>query len=206
MKLMADILIPVFNRPDAVADLLESLQRHTPPELVGKILIGNDKSDAFTAQWLQKQPASPIPLEIMNHPQNLGYAGNCNALFASSGAPVAILLNSDTVLPPGWLERMLAPFAQENIVLATPLSTEAANHTVRMNEGQSWRDVDSILKSQKPAYPDACTAIGFCMGARRSWFAASKQPLFDEAFKRGYGEDSDLHYRVLQGGKRSVIV
>lgn len=206
MTLTADILIPVFNRPDAVADLLESLQRHTPPEFVGKILIGNDRSDAFTTEWLKKQSASPLPFEVIHHPQNLGYAGNCNALFAASSAPIAILLNSDTVLPPGWLGRMLAPFEQKKVVLATPLSTEAANHTVRMNEGQSWRDVDDILKALKPTYPDACTAIGFCMGARRSWFTETKQPLFDETFKRGYGEDSDLHYRVLQSGKRSVIV
>ena len=53
-------------------------------------------------------------------------------------------------------------------------------------------------------YPDITTAIGFCMGIRRE--VLQKVGLFDEIFGRGYGEDSDYHFRALSAGYRSVLV
>ncbi len=57
-----------------------------------------------------------------------------------------------------------------------------------------------------PEFPDDCTAIGFCMTVNASLLKQKGIPLFDPSFGRGYGEDTDLHYRVTTAGFRSVIV
>lgn len=203
-----DLLIPVFNRPDALRDLLGSVAAHTNRALLGRIWIGDDASDSFTRNAIDELiAASGLPITIIYRDENIGFAANCNDLFARSDAAQCIILNTDVVLPPLWLERMLAPFGLDHqIALATPLSTNAANHTVRLMPGQDWREADRLLAGKPPSYPDDCTAIGFCMAVDRTRLAAKEIPLFDPSFGRGYGEDTDLHYRTVTTGLRSVIV
>lgn len=203
-----DIIIPVFNRPDEIRNLLASLSATTNRSLLRRIWIGDDKSDAFTSGTLDRLAReSGLPVTVVRRDENLGFGANCNDLFAKSAAPRCIILNTDIRLPPFWMERMIAPFqADPSIVLATPLSTNAANHTVRLLPGQSWLDADRLLAARTPVFPDDCTAVGFCMAVNAELLREKKIPLFDPAFGRGYGEDTDLHYRVLSAGLRSVIV
>jgi hypothetical protein len=101
---------------------------------------------------------------------------------------------------------MLAPFCDPTVALCTPLSTNAANHTIRLRPGETWIDADALLQTRTPIFHDDCTAIGFCMAVSASVLRKRAIPLFDAAFGRGYGEDTDLHYRVVTAGLRSVIV
>lgn len=203
-----DIIVPVFNRPDCVRDLLRSLAAHTDRSRLGHIWIGDDGSDSFTRSQLPLLiKESGLPVTLVSRPQNLGFALNCNELFSRCQSPYVVVLNSDVAVPPFWLERMLAPFAADPAVaLATPYATDAANHTLRLQPGQHWQEADRLLASRPPAFPDDCTAIGFCMAVDRLKIQESGMVLFDPAFGRGYGEDTDLHYRVLEQGFRSVIV
>jgi hypothetical protein len=66
-------------------------------------------------------------------------------------------------------------------------------------------DIDNILANTvDPKYPTACTAIGFCMGMKLDVVRALDG--FDEIYGKGYGEDTDLHYKVLEAGYGSVVV
>lgn len=203
-----DLLIPVFNRPDALRDLLGSLAAHTNRALLGRVWIGDDASGSFTRDVIDHLVTiSDLPVTIIHCDENVGFAANCNDLFARSDAARCIILNTDVVVPPFWLERMLAAFDLDTLIaLATPLSTNAANHTVRLRPGEDWLEADRHLAGRPPAYPSDCTAIGFCMAVDRTRLAAKEVPLFDPSFGRGYGEDTDLHYRVIAAGLRSVIV
>ena len=203
-----DVLIPVFNRPDEFRNLLQCLARTTSQSLLCRIFIGDDASDAFTAAAIDRLAAeSGLPITVVHHTKNLGFGGNCNDLFERSTSSRCIILNTDIRLPQFWLERMLKPLELDpKIVLATPLSTNAANHTVRLQPGQHWKEADRLLAGFTPAYPDDCTAIGFCMAVNASLLRQKGIALFDPSFGRGYGEDTDLHYRITTAGYRSVIV
>ncbi len=203
-----DVLIPVFNRPDMLRTLLARLAVNTDRSLLRRIWIGDDGSDSFsTAAISRLAKESGLPITIIRHETSLGFGGNCNALFAQSDARLCIILNTDIDLPPQWLPRMLAPFSSDaRIALATPLSTNAANHTLRLRPGQHWMEADRLLANVVPAFPDDCTAIGFCMAVHAALLRENAIPLFDPIFGRGYGEDTDLHYRVLAHGLRSVII
>lgn len=203
-----DLLIPVFNRPDMLRNLLASLARTVNPSLLRHIWIGDDGSDTFTADAMDRLVAeSGLPVTVIHREKNLGFGGNCNDLFERSDAQVCIILNTDIQLPSFWMERMLAPFAIDPMIaLATPLSTNAVNHTVRLQTGQHWQEADTVLAGMTPRFPDDCTAIGFCMAVNARLLKEKNIPLFDAAFGRGYGEDTDLHYRIVTGGLQSVIV
>ena len=54
--------------------------------------------------------ANPRVRLVLN-PQNGGFARACNQGLAMAQGDVLVLLNDDTLVPPGWLPRLVAPLA-----------------------------------------------------------------------------------------------
>ncbi|WP_211101716.1 glycosyltransferase [Azospirillum brasilense] len=200
-----DIIIPVYQRPDLLDRLLNTLLDDLPDERIERLIIIDDASDPFTARYLEGLgEVLGRKFILLRNRENLGFLESCNRAFSASQAPFVILLNSDIELPTGWLDRLMAPFVHDaSIGLVTPLATSGANLTVTLQPGQDWREADAIAGQRSPRYADACTAIGYCLAIRRT--ALPTGPLFDPVYSHGYGEDSDLHYRVKRRGARSVI-
>ncbi|MFU8833432.1 MAG: glycosyltransferase, partial [Wenzhouxiangella sp.] len=59
------------------------------------------------------------------------------------------------------------------------------------------------LSSRRAGCPDVVTGVGFCMLLRKS--ALDEVGLFDEAYGRGYCEESDLCMRLVRAGWRTVV-
>ena len=60
------------------------------------------------------------------------------------------------------------------------------------------------LRARSPGlYPDVTTVVGFCMLVKRELIATLGA--FDEAFDRGYCEESDFHFRARAAGWRCVV-
>jgi hypothetical protein len=65
-------------------------------------------------------------IRLLRNPRNLGFPASANAGLAAAGARDAVLLNSDTIVPPGWLERLRdAAWSAPDIGTAAPLSNDA---------------------------------------------------------------------------------
>lgn len=199
------IIIPVYGRIDSVKKLIASMK--TDPEISKvAILFVDDRFDEKTSKWLTDNVNFPRS-QVLKCPRNLGFGGAVN--LAAENLPeeieYAVLLNSDIELPNSWIHRFLQPFEDSKVGLATALATESgANLTVRAPKGFSWLDVDSFISEISPSYPAACTAIGYAMAIRLS--AINRSKLFDPSYSDGYGEDSDLHYKVLSKGFASVVI
>lgn len=205
VPMSVDIIIPVYQRPDLLDRLLTTLLADLPDARIERLIIIDDASDSFTARYLEGLgEVLGRKFVLLRNRENLGFLESCNRAFSASQAPFVILLNSDIELPAGWLDRMMAPFVHDSSIgLVTPLATSGANLTVNLRPGQDWREADAIAAQRSPRYADACTAIGYCLAIRRT--ALPAESLFDPAYAHGYGEDSDLHYRVKSRGARSVI-
>jgi len=200
------ILIPVFNSAHYLHDLFFSLVENTSVSLLQEIIIGDDGSDEVTkhviAHFVQ---TAPFPVRVITHHKNIGYLLNANQLYKEVQSEIVIFLNTDTLVPSQWLERIYAAFrSDDNIALATPFSTNATFLTIKPQEGQTFWDVDDCLQTLTPHYPDAHTAIGFCLGIRKKHI--DKPDIFNEKYQFGYYEETDLHYEILAKGLRSVVV
>jgi len=63
---------------------------------------------------------------LRRQPGNCGYPATTNAGIRAAAGRDAILLNSDTLVPPGWIERLReAAYSGSDIGTATPLSNDA---------------------------------------------------------------------------------
>lgn len=200
-----EVIIPVYGAPDLYERFFRALGRGIRG--IRKVLIADDGSDNHCRSLLSrhvKDLAQHVNVELFMHDQNIGFVRNVNFLFKKVTASYAALLTTDVVVPVDWAPRLAAPL-RHGAALATPLATNGENLSVNVPEGANFRDVDLTLQLRSPLYPGACTAIGYCLGINCG-ILPKNEPLFDEEIENGYADDSDLHFRCVVSGYRSVIV
>ncbi|MGE5346200.1 MAG: glycosyltransferase [Acidithiobacillales bacterium] len=194
-----DVVVPVHNALRSTKNCLRTLTRHAPEW--ARLVVINDGSDARTTEWLREQTG----IVLLENETNLGFVRTANRGLHFSDAPWVCLLNSDTLMTPGAFERMLERCERdERIGLCCPLSNNAVNLSVKMPPGEDvFSFADRVARTSPALYPDAVTVVGFCLLARRELIRSVG--VFDEAFGRGYSEETDLHYRARAAGWRCVV-
>jgi len=118
-----DILIPIYNGLEFLKALLTGIVQNT--SLPYRLLLGNDKSpDPLMSGYLKDfQHQHPqLDVTVIEHEENVGFLKTVNRLAALTHNHF-VILNTDTEVPPHWLERQMAPIlTQENIASTTPFT------------------------------------------------------------------------------------
>lgn len=207
------VIVPIHNARDAVDACLAALDRSLPPG-TGVWLADDASSDprlpALLDDWTAR---TRLTVGRVRRSQNLGFPGNCNLAFAETGDCDVVLLNSDTLPTPGWLQQ-IARCAErdERIASITPWSNNAeicsfprfceANPFPEPVEAEAI--AEAAAAQPRLDYPELPTAIGFCMFLRRA--ALRQIGGFDSAtFGNGYGEENDWCLRASAMGWRHVL-
>lgn len=200
-----EIILPVYNSPRHTRWCLESLYQQTDPRLFHLLLV-DDGSDDFTKRLLREYATTRSNVTLLTNETNQGFLPAVNRALAETRAPYVVLLNSDVLLTPGWLERLLAaPAGDPTIGLACSLSNNAENLSVAMPPGYSYLDTAALIATRgQRRYPDAMTVVGFCLLIARPVLDALGG--FDPLFGRGYVEEADYQFRALAAGFRAVVV
>ncbi len=123
-----------------------------------------------------------------------------------------VLLNSDTEVAPGWLDRLAGHARGDpSIGTTTPFSNNATicsyphPHVDNpLPPGETTATLDQAFASANPRLcADIPTAVGFCMFISRRCLDATGP--FDEArYGAGYGEEVDFCMRAARAGFRNV--
>jgi GT2 family glycosyltransferase len=206
---MIDIIIPVFNAHRDAIVCLESVLKNTRAGTARITLIDDASTDPRVGEWLEeleKKSVCPLPLTILRNPENLGFVGTVNRAMALSDHDV-VLLNSDTLVTPGWLDQLVACADNDpQTATVTPFSNNAEICSYPQlcgNTPAAAFDVNSLVQALVAAHDGHCpiipTAMGFCMLIRRR--ALEQVGLFDaERFGRGYGEENEFCLRARAAG------
>jgi GT2 family glycosyltransferase len=180
------------------------------------VLLVNDvgpEADAIETAVLERIKGRP-GFTYHRNPNNLGFVGTCNraALELDETDNDILLLNSDTVVTPGFVDEMSAVLhlrPDHGIASARSNSATIATLPYRRAETNSGRtferteEVFSAISEFLPRYSIAPVAMGFCFLIKRGLI--KKYGLFDEAFAPGYGEENDYCLRLNKAGHLSVI-
>ncbi|HET8626165.1 MAG TPA: glycosyltransferase [Thermomicrobiales bacterium] len=199
-----DVIIPVHNSPGHLRRCVDSLYRHTDPALFHLYLV-DDASDAHTAALLDEIAARPNAT-LLRRETNQGFVRAVNDGLDAARGPYAVLLNSDTIVTAGWLERLLAPaVADPTVGLASPLTNNGANLSVTLPPGYGYADTAALVARRgQRRYPGAMTVVGYCLLITRRLIEAIGG--LDPIFGRGYVEEADYQFRARAAGFRAVIV
>lgn len=207
-----DVIIPVYNGHDAVARCLESVLAHTTGSGVRLVVADDASPDPRIPELLASFAARDPRLAVLRWEENLGFVRNCNRAMAEAKGDV-VLLNSDTEVPAGWLERLRTlAHSSDRVGSVTPLSNNATICSVPqwLTPNRYPAGVDLALLD---AAAQACgtgewieipTSVGFCVYYRREALEAVG-PFDEDLFGAGYGEENDLACRMREAGYLNLL-
>lgn len=206
-----DIIICIHNALDDVKACLNSVTRNTLPPYT--LILVNDGSDAATSQFLLEYSQKNPSVRVFTNERALGYTRAANIGMRSSTAPFLVLLNSDTIVTTGWLDRMfLVMSSDKKVGLVGPLSNTASWQSIpKFSRGKDWAsnplpagvDVNqmgaNVSKYSGKVWPEVPLLNGFCLLIRKSMI--NQIGYFDEEnFGQGYGEEDDFVIRATKNG------
>jgi GT2 family glycosyltransferase len=143
---------------------------------------------------------------------NLGFAGANNLGARAASGDILILFNPDAFATPGWLEALLAPFADASVCVASPkiyrgkpldtttIDSAGCDLEFPLGEGppRGYFEPDRG-QFEEPADVAYCSGAAFAI--RRTTYEEFEG--LDESFFC-YAEESDLCWRVRMRGFRCV--
>jgi len=195
-------VIPTRDARSLLLEALTSLAGQTVDHDV--VVVDNASSDGTAAAVAERFPE----VRVVRSEENLGFGRAVNRGVETVDTPIVILVNNDVVCEPDFVERMLAPFADDRVGLVAGVLLQ---HDAPELVDSAGIELDPTLRSwdrlwNRPAAELADGApLGPCGGAAayrmRAWREVGG---FDDAFF-AYWEDVDLALRLRLAGWRCAF-
>jgi len=204
------VIVPIYGDYDATRICLESLLRELKSSPHRAILIDDATPDPQIAKYLAAL-VREFCVEVLTNVRNLGFVGSVNRAFDSATQGDIILLNADTIVPKGFIDRLAAAAqSSPDIGTVTPLSNNGEltsfpipNKVNPLGSRDEVERIDKIAaKVNAGRIVDIPSGTGFCLYVTRACLDAIGP--FCEDFAPGYLEDADFCLRAHQGGFRNV--
>ena len=206
---MIDIIIPVYRGFPETRRCLDSVLAASCA-VSREIIVIDDASPEPAISAFLRELAADRSITLSVNPENRGFVHAANAGMSMHEGRDVVLLNSDTEVADGWIDRIAACGARDaRAGTVTPFSNNATICSFprfaernEMPPGMSTDKLDRIFSEANAGQAvEIPTAVGFCMWISRHCLAAVG--LFDEAaFGRGYGEEVDFCMRASRAGFR----
>lgn len=194
------ILLPVYNAFDLLKACLSRVERHSGTNW-HLVIVEDASTDPEVRPWLtQWAKARAGRVTLLGQDANQGFVAAVNKgldhVRQRGGTGPVILLNSDAMVPPNWINRLCAPLSDPSVASVTPMSNAAeilsvpcVGPGIALTDGEAAQ-IDKIAQGLGAVpLPELPTGVGFCMALSRLWL--DRVPQLDPAFGRGYGEEVD---------------
>jgi GT2 family glycosyltransferase len=206
-----DVIIPVYRGEAETRACLESvLAANTAAQR--EIVVIDDKSPEPAICAYLRSLAAQGRIILIVHADNRGFVASVNEGMRLHPDRDVVLLNSDTEVAHGWLDRLAAHARADAAVgTVTPFSTNATilsyprpHESNPLPPGETTATLDAAFAAANPGRrEDIPTAVGFCMFIARR--CLDRVGYFDyERYGTGYGEEVDFCMRAARAGFRNV--
>lgn len=209
----------VYNALPFLQQSLESFEQHTPTKGVSVILV-NDGSTLVTSNWLAEYTKQKNTHYLVEFSENRGYTKAVNFGIRVSTGEYLIIMNSDILLPKGWVQGMMKCMCKDqSIGMVGPLSNAGGFQNVpglfrsngdfatnNMPNGMSFEGTaEAISKSWEGSCIPVLMLNGFFYMLRRA--VLDLVGYLDQSnFPQGFGEEEDYSLRVRAAGFSLVVV
>ena len=213
-----DVVVCVKDALEDVRECLHALLSKS--DRAFHLIVVNDGSDERTSEFLRafadRHPAVRL---IHREAPPHGYTLAANEGLRESRSDYVVLLNSDTIVTPGWLGAMVAcGESNPQVGILGPLSNAASHQSVPLSKEDggwavnplpSWLTIDGMGVAVSDGGPRAAPSIpfinGFCYTIKRG--VIERVGLLDEeSFAAGYCEENDYSLRARAAGCELAVV
>lgn len=207
MTCKTSVVILSYNNFDTTTGpCLDSLLNSSGPGDFEIVVVDNGSSDK-TPRMLNRIAAENDRINVIINKTNRGFAGGNNDGVSKASGDVVILLNSDTLVPAGAMEKLsFLLWKNENWGLVSPSTNEAGNEQKIYTRGKDSRSI--LAEGAK-----------WCRHSNEDWFESERLDFFcvgmrkrlyedlgglDENFGLGYYEDTDFSIKATKRNCKMV--
>ncbi|MCC3573324.1 MAG: tetratricopeptide repeat protein [Microcoleus sp. PH2017_40_RAT_O_B] len=217
IRYQVDIVVCVHNALEDVKECLTSIVRHTKVDY--RLLIVDDGSQPETRDFIQAWVKDVSQAIVLRNETARGYTKAANIGMRASTGDYIILLNSDTIVTPGWIEKLVdCANSRKDIGIVGPLSNCASWQSIpeifdnkggwminSVPDGFSLETFSELVENvSEKAFPNVNFVNGFCYMIKRAVLEAIGW-LDEESFPYGYGEENDFSIRAKKAGFKLAI-
>ena len=199
------ILIVTYNNLEYTRQCLESVFQNTSYPNFEVIVVDNASSDG-TQKYLQSLTSRYPNLLLKFNDENAGFARANNQAAGMASGEILIFLNNDTIVPYGWLTRLLRHLNAPEIGIVGPVTNFSGNESRIDVPYADVREVEDFAEERYRLYRGKSfefrVAALFCAAVRRSDF--EKAGGLDERYGIGMFEDDDLAESIRRLGRRII--
>jgi GT2 family glycosyltransferase len=204
------IVVPVYADAQATRRCFESLAADRVTRTTRRIVAVDDASPDPMIRALLDRLASAGRITLLRNPQNVGFIRAVNRALKLVRQEDVVLLNADTMVPPGWLDRLRDAALEPDVGTVTPLSNNGEFVSVPapfrpnpMPDYGTLKEVDRAVQRLGTGSFDMPNGVGFCLYIRNDALRAVGG-LDARHYERGYLEEVDFCLRVAAAGYRNI--
>jgi GT2 family glycosyltransferase/glycosyltransferase involved in cell wall biosynthesis len=199
----ASIVIVTYNNLALTRLCLESILRNTEYPNYEIIVVDNLSTDE-TPTYLRHLAAHNSHVTLILNADNHGFSRANNQGIAVASGEYLVLLNNDTVVPPGWLSRLLRHLRDPDVGLVGPVSNSVGNEAKIDVTYKTWAEMEAFAAKHTWSHDGQVADIHmlamYCVALRRETY--QRVGPLDEDFGIGMFEDDDYSLRVKRAGLR----
>jgi GT2 family glycosyltransferase len=198
----ASIVVISFESLSFTRLCLETVLANTGAPPFELIVVDNASGDG-SREYLEELAARDPRLVLIANSENVGFPSACNQGLAAARGETLVLLNSDTIVAPGWLAGLEAHLdAGADLVgpVTNRIGNEAEVPVAYETYGDFLREAAARATKRQGEAFEIPTLTMFCLAMRRrAWEAIGA---LDESFGIGTLEDDDYSQRAREAGLR----
>lgn len=198
------IIILSYNTVEYTRLCIESIRTYTPKNSYEIIVVDNDSEDG-SREWLRQQK----DVKLIENSENKGFPAGCNqGMQAAETGNDLLLLNSDTIVTPRWLDNLQKALHSDDQVGAVSCVTNCCSNQQAIDVSyQTVEEMMAFADNYNQYSPQKWftwpTLVGFCFLLKREVY--EKIGGLDERFSPGNYEDDDYSFAIRQVGFRLLL-